>query len=70
MVYYRVVVNFEGQYSIWPAEQQNPPGWRDGGKTDTREACLDFIEEVWLDMRPRSLRRPVARQVRERWGSG
>lgn len=54
---YKVVVNHEEQYSIWPLEQENPPGWRDAGKTGLKPECLSFIKEVWTDMRPLSLRR-------------
>ncbi len=54
---YRVVVNHEEQYSIWPVERENAPGWRDAGKSGTREECLAAIEELWADMRPLSLRR-------------
>ena len=53
---YRAVVNHEEQYSIWPAHKQNPAGWRDAGKTGLKQECLDFIKEVWTDMRPLSLR--------------
>ncbi len=52
----KVVVNDEEQYSIWPAERENPPGWRDAGQTGTKAECLAYIERVWTDMRPRSLR--------------
>ena len=54
---FRVVVNHEEQYSLWPAGREVPPGWRDAGKQGTREECLAYIEEVWTDMRPLSLRR-------------
>jgi MbtH protein len=53
---YKVVVNDEEQYSIWPAERDNPLGWRDAGFSGLKEACLNYIKEVWTDMRPRSLR--------------
>jgi MbtH protein len=53
---YRVVVNHEEQYSIWPDERENPPGWRDGGKVGTKADCLAYVEEVWTDMRPLSVR--------------
>ena len=52
----KVVVNDEEQYSIWPVERDNPPGWRDAGQTGTKAECLAYIERVWTDMRPRSLR--------------
>ncbi|MEO7020528.1 MAG: MbtH family protein [Ktedonobacteraceae bacterium] len=53
---YKVVVNHEEQYSIWPIERENPSGWRDGGKSGMREECLLHIKEVWTDMRPLSVR--------------
>lgn len=55
-VRYKVVVNHEEQYSIWPAQRDNALGWRDAGKSGSREECLDYIQEVWTDMRPLSLR--------------
>ncbi|WP_433535154.1 MbtH family protein [Micromonospora sp. CA-249363] len=54
---YRVVLNHEEQYSIWPAERPVPAGWRAEGTTGTREECLAHVERVWVDMRPASLRR-------------
>ena len=54
---YKVVLNHEEQYSIWPAERENPLGWTDAGKTGTKAECLAFIKEVWTDMRPLSVRR-------------
>jgi MbtH protein len=56
---YKVVLNHEEQYSIWPADRENPPGWKDGGKTGSKKECLDFIEQVWTDMRPLSLRKSM-----------
>lgn len=57
---YKVVVNLEEQYSIWPADRENPSGWSDAGKTGPREDCLSFIEQVWTDMRPLSLRKRMS----------
>lgn len=54
---YRVVLNHEEQYSIWPDDRPNPPGWTDGGFTGPKADCLAHIETVWTDMRPLSLRR-------------
>ncbi|MFQ5616959.1 MAG: MbtH family protein [Anaerolineales bacterium] len=54
---YKVVINHEEQYSIWPDDRENPLGWSDVGKTGPKQECLDYIEEVWTDMRPLSLRR-------------
>ena len=56
---YRVVVNHEEQYSIWPADQELPPGWRDAGKTGQKADCLEYVKEVWTDMRPLSLRKAM-----------
>lgn len=53
---YRVVVNHEEQYSIWPSFKDVPEGWQIVGKTGNKEACLTYIKEVWTDMRPLSLR--------------
>ncbi|WP_394849973.1 MbtH family protein [Pendulispora brunnea] len=53
---YKVVVNHEEQYSIWPAHRANPLGWSDAGKSGSKTECLAHIKEVWIDMRPRSLR--------------
>lgn len=57
---YNVVVNHEEQYSIWPAGRENALGWNDAGKTGTKAECLAYIEEVWTDMRPLSLRKKMA----------
>jgi MbtH protein len=54
---YKVVVNHEEQYSIWPAHRENAPGWRDAGPSGNKAECLAHIERVWTDMRPLSLRR-------------
>jgi len=56
---YQVVVNHEEQYSIWPADRERPPGWRDAGMKGLRSECLAYINEVWTDMRPLSLRKKL-----------
>ncbi len=56
---YKVVMNHEEQYSIWPAERENALGWRDVGKTGSKAECLAYIEQVWTDMRPLSLRKQM-----------
>lgn len=60
---YKVVVNHEEQYSIWPAHRENPLGWRDGGTSGSKAECLSYIEEVWTDMRPLSLRKKMDEQA-------
>jgi MbtH protein len=52
---YLALINDEGQYSLWPAFADVPGGWTVAHGEDTRQACLDFIEENWTDMRPKSL---------------
>ena len=56
---FQVVVNHEEQYSIWPADRGLPRGWKNAGKSGTKQECLDYIEEVWTDMRPLSLRKNI-----------
>ena len=56
---YKVVVNHEEQYSIWPADRDNPAGWNDAGKSGTKTECLEYVKEVWTDMRPLSLRKQM-----------
>jgi len=60
---FSVVVNDEGQYSIWPQYKDVPPGWRATGFAGLKEDCLSHIEVVWTDMRPQSLREKMARAI-------
>ena len=60
---YKVVVNHEDQYSIWPVERANPLGWNDAGKSGTKAECLAYIKDVWIDMRPLSLRQKMDAQA-------
>jgi MbtH protein len=53
---YRVVINHEEQYSIWPEWKEIPAGWRAVGPTGRKDECLAYIKEAWTDMRPLSLR--------------
>ena len=62
---YKVVVNHEEQYSISPADRENPLGWKDAGKVVTKAECLAHIKEVWTDMRPLSLRKKMEETVRK-----
>jgi MbtH protein len=57
---YRVVVNEEEQYSIWPDYRPVPAGWREAGRSGSKTECLAYIKEVWTDMRPLSLRQAMA----------
>jgi len=60
---YKVVVNHEEQYSIWPTDRENPLGWNDVGKSGLKAECLAYIGEVWTDMRPLSLRKQMEAQA-------
>ena len=56
---YKAVVNDEEQYSIWPADRELPLGWHYAGKEGLKAEVLAWIEEVWTDMRPLSLRKKM-----------
>lgn len=60
---YRVVINDEEQYSVWPADQPPPSGWRPAGPAGAIRDCLSWISAHWTDMRPLSLRRQMAGQA-------
>lgn len=62
-IVYKVVVNHEEQFSIWPADRENPLGWQDAGKSGAKAECLAYIKEVWTDMRPLSLRKRMEEQA-------
>jgi MbtH protein len=57
---YNVVINHEEQYSIWRADRENPLGWQNAGMSGTKAECLEYIDRVWTDMRPLSLRKKMA----------
>lgn len=63
---YQVVLNDEEQYSIWREDRQVPEGWRAEGKRGTRAECLEYIDEVWTDMRPLSVRSQLTDGVHAR----
>jgi MbtH protein len=58
---YKVVVNHEEQYSIWPADRDRPAGWSLAGFSGRKAQCLDWIGREWTDLRPKSLRDQVTR---------
>ena len=53
---FTVVVNHRNQYSIWDVGRQLPAGWSQVGREGTKEQCLSYIEEIWVDMRPPNVR--------------
>ena len=59
-----VLINDEGQHSLWPAFKEVPQGWTIAHKSDTRAACLEFINQNWTDMRPKSLIERMAKTGR------
>jgi MbtH protein len=59
---FHVLVNDEGQHSLWPSWKDVPAGWTIAHKSDTRAACLDYIEKNWTDMRPKSLIEKMKKQ--------
>jgi len=63
---YRAVVNHEEQYSLWPVNRELPLGWTTREKVGRKQEVLDWIAEVWTDMRPLSLRRKMEEEARRR----
>ena len=63
---YLVLVNDEGQHSLWPSFVPVPDGWAGIGPRGNRRTCLSWIDEHWTDMRPRSLVEEMARDAAER----
>lgn len=53
---YMVLINQEEQYSLWQAGKAIPLGWQAVGPTGNKESCLEYIKQVWTDMRPKSLK--------------
>lgn len=66
---YKVVMNHEEQYSIWPAGKANPLGWVDAGKSGLKEDCLAYIKKVWTDMTPLSVRKTLTQPASGTWES-
>ncbi|MEV6690305.1 MbtH family NRPS accessory protein [Micromonospora sp. NPDC051196] len=60
---HRVVINDEEQYSIWWIDRDPPVGWHVEGFTGSQEDCVAYIDGVWTDTRPASLRRRMAEQA-------
>lgn len=61
---FEVVMNDEEQYSIWPAYLDLAPGWKPVGVRGKKTECMQYIDQHWTDLRPRSLREQLAAQAR------
>lgn len=57
---HKVLINEEGQYSIWPAGQKAPPGWKETGPVGSKAECSAYVDANWTDMRPLSLQKAMA----------
>ncbi|MGC2853970.1 MbtH family protein [Novispirillum sp. DQ9] len=66
---YTVVINHEEQYSIWPDDREPPLGWNRVGFSGPKQACLEYIERVWTDMRPLSLRKKMEEACLQQGGT-
>ena len=62
---YHVLVNDDGQHSLWPTFKEVPKGWTIVHQSDSRAACLEYINRNWTDMRPRSLVERMKKQEEE-----
>jgi MbtH protein len=54
---FKILINDEGQYSLWPSAVSVPLGWQETGPVGSKDVCLEFVQENWTDMRPESLRK-------------
>ncbi|MDF5717237.1 MAG: MbtH family protein [Rhizonema sp. NSF051] len=59
---YKVVVNHEQQYSIWPTERENALGWYNASYSGSKEECLAYINKVWTEMRRLACRKQLRSQ--------
>lgn len=60
---FKVLVNHEEQYSLWPDYKAVPTGWRETGQRGSKAECLAYVEHEWTDMRPLSLRQAMDEQA-------
>jgi MbtH protein len=56
---YIVLVNQEEQYSLWLADKTIPPGWTAVGPQGSQQECSEYVDRVWTDLRPLSLRKKM-----------
>jgi MbtH protein len=60
---YVVLVNDEEQHSLWPSHKNAPTGWHNTGVYGTKAECLEYVEKVWVDITPLSVRKRLANSV-------
>lgn len=58
---HKVLINNEGQYSIWPAGQEAPKGWTETGTRGSKSECSEYVQNNWTDMRPLSLQKEMSK---------
>lgn len=61
---YIVLINDEEQYSLWLKDKKIPPGWTAVGKEGSKQECVGYVDTVWTDMRPLSLRKRMDAQLK------
>ncbi|HKS47180.1 MAG TPA: MbtH family protein [Amycolatopsis sp.] len=54
-----VLVNGEGQHSLWPSCLEVPAGWTVALRDSSRDTALAYVEDNWTDIRPDSLLRVI-----------
>lgn len=57
---YKVLISIEEQYCFWPINKKVPFGWEDTGVSGDKEVCSEYVNRVWVDMRPKSLKEAMA----------
>jgi uncharacterized protein YbdZ (MbtH family) len=65
-----VLVNDEEQHSLWPTFKEVPQGWRIAFGEASRQDCLDYVDQHWTDLRPKSLRERMALDRRSSAAAG
>lgn len=60
---YIVLINEEEQYSLWPSHKSIPEGWRSVGVTGSKAECVEYVDKVWTDITPLSVRKRLAQSA-------
>jgi MbtH protein len=59
---YIVLVNEEEQYSLWLSHKDIPTGWTNVGFSGTKGECMEYVDKIWTDITPLSVRKRLAEQ--------